>query len=128
MFIWGYQIRHLDEALEPGILLDVESVEGDSTSPWKVVGLQEVLDLVVVNIQSQHLVRRLRHQLLAQVRPYEPSRTDHADRQWPYRVPIQIHTHSRRSHCSFFVCFVSWESEVSLFVNCDYWVFCVMGE
>lgn len=62
------QICHLDEAFKPGVVLDVESVELDAIRPgMRTRGLEEVLDLVVVDVEGQHLVRCLRHQLLAQV-------------------------------------------------------------
>lgn len=93
------QIRHLDQSFESGIVLDVEAVELDAIGPGvRPRGLQEVFDLVVVDVQGQHLVRRLRYQLLAQVRPYEPPGTDHAYRHCLYRLPVQIYPRHRHSY------------------------------
>ena len=82
-------------------MLDVDAVELDAIGPGERVGLEEVLDLVVVDVEGKHLVRRLRHDLLAEVGPDEPSRADHAYGQWLYRVPVQIYSRRRR-HCRFF--------------------------
>ncbi|RRT44053.1 hypothetical protein B296_00053470 [Ensete ventricosum] len=92
------QIGHLDEALEPGVVLDVEAVELDPAIPG-VAGLlslrsrrriEEVLDLVAVDVDGQNRVRRLRHQLLAEVGSNEPPGPDHADRHRPNRAPVKI--------------------------------------
>jgi hypothetical protein len=80
-------------------VLDVEAVELDAIGPGvRPRGLQEVFDLVVVDVQGQHLVRRLRYQLFAQVRPYEPPGTDHAYRHRLYRLPVQIYPRRRHSY------------------------------
>ena len=50
------------------VVLDVEAVELDVIEPRvSACGLEKVLDLVSVYIKSQHLVRRLRHELFAKV-------------------------------------------------------------
>ena len=50
------------------VILDVEAVELDAIKPRvSARGLEKVLDLVVVDIESQHLVRHLCHELFAEV-------------------------------------------------------------
>lgn len=91
------QICHLDEAFEAGVVLDVEAVELDAIGPWMGAGgLEKVLDLVVVDVDGQHGVRTLGHQLLAKVGANEASSTDHAYRHRLYRISVQIYP--RRSH------------------------------
>lgn len=92
------QICNLDEAFEARVVLDVESVELDSIGPLVRVRLKEMLDLVVVDVESQNLVRGFGHELLAEVRPNETSGSDHAYRQCLYRLPVQIYSRRRRHY------------------------------
>ena len=86
-----YEIRSFDEGFEAGIVLDVHVVELDAVGPR--VGLaEEVADLVGGDVHHDGLVRRLRHQLLAQVRSDEPSPADHAYRHCRYRLSLQVHS------------------------------------
>lgn len=93
-----YEIGHLDEAFEAGVVLDVEAGEGDAAVPWEAGGLEQVLDLVAVDVDGDDLVRGLGQQLLAEVGADEAAGADHADRHRRYRVPVQIYTcrHRRR--------------------------------
>ena len=82
-------------------MLDVEAVELDAIGPRMTVGwLQKMLDLVIVHVKSQDLVRRLRHQLLAEVGPDEASGADHAYRHRLYRLAVQIYSRRRGRHFS----------------------------
>lgn len=92
------QICHLDEAFEARVVLDVDAVELDAAGPGEGLGLEEVPDLVVVDVEGEHLVRRLRHQLLAQMGADEAPRADHAYGHRRDRPPVQIY--SRHSPCS----------------------------
>lgn len=59
------QIGHLDEPLEPGVVLDVEAVEGDAAGEVGRRGVDEVADLVAVDVDGEDDVVRLGHELLA---------------------------------------------------------------
>lgn len=85
------QICHFDETLEPGIVFDVEAVEVDAAMPREVVGFQEVLDLVAVDIQGENLVRGFGHELLAEVGADEAAGADHADCERRDGVAVEIH-------------------------------------
>ena len=83
-------------------MLDVESVELDSISPWEGIWLKEVLDLVIVDVESQNLVRGFSHELLTEVRTDETSSSNHTYRQWLYLIPVQIYSRCyRRRHFRF---------------------------
>ena len=101
----NYEICHLDEAFEPRIVLDVKSVELDTVSPRERVRLEEVLDLVIVNVQGEYLVWRLRHQFLAKVRANEASGSNHAYRYRLYWPPVQIHSRCHLKRYQFSVIF-----------------------
>ena len=49
------QIRHLDESLTPGVMLDIYPITLDAAGVG-VARLQEVLDLVTVNVNGEHRV------------------------------------------------------------------------
>nr|GLL31155.1 hypothetical protein B296_00053470 [Ipomoea trifida] len=93
----NYQICHLDEAFKARVVLDVEAVKLDAIGPGMGGGgLEEVLDLVIVHVHRENRVLRLRHQLLAEVGPYEPSGANHTYLNRLYRIPVQIY-----SRCHF---------------------------
>lgn len=93
------QIRHLDQAFEPRVILYVQAVELDSIGPRVTVRwLQQMPDLVVVDIERQNLVRCLRQKLLTEMRPNETAGTDHANRHGLDRLPVQIHLRRRRHY------------------------------
>lgn len=79
-------------------MLDVEAVELDAVGPGEGAGLEEVLDLVAVDVEGQHPVRRLRHELLAEVGADEAAGADHADRQRLDRPPVQIYPRDAARH------------------------------
>lgn len=98
------QIWHLDEAFEARVVLDVEAVELNAIGPRvSPRGLEKVLDLVAVDIETQHLVRRLRHELFAEVGANETTSSDHAYRQRLDWFPVQIYP---RRHFSLFEAFL----------------------
>jgi len=92
------QIGHLDEPLEPGVVLDVEAVEGDSSSEVRRRGVDEVADLVAVDVDGEDDVCGLGHELLAEVGADEATRADHADGEGRDGVAVQIHAGGRRRH------------------------------
>lgn len=93
------QIRHLNQAFEPRVILYVQAVELDSIGPRVAVRwLQQMPDLVVVDIERQNLVRRLRHNLLTEMGANETAGTDHANRHGLDRLPVQIHPRRRRHY------------------------------
>lgn len=94
----NYQICHLDKAFEARIVLNVESVELDPVGPSSRLRLKQVLDLVIINIERQNLVRCLEENLLAEVRADETSGTDHAYCHRLYRPPVQIQSHGCLRH------------------------------
>ena len=97
-----YQIRHLDEPLEPRVMLDVDAMELDPLGPLRGIRLEQVLDLVVVDVEREDLVRSLVQELLAEVRADETAGADHADRDRLDRLPVQIQSNgSVVRHCLF---------------------------
>ena len=77
-------------------------------------GLEKVLDLVAVDIETQHLVRRLRHELFAEVGANEATSSDHAYRQRLDWFPVQIYPRRHFSLfeaflCCWFLCFLCTE-------------------
>jgi len=90
------QIGHLDESLEPGVVLNVEAVEGDSSSEVRRRGVDEVADLVAVDVDGEDDVCGLGHELLAEVGADEATRADHADGEGRDGVAVQIHAGGRR--------------------------------
>ena len=90
------QIGHLDEALEAGVVLDVEAVEGDAPREvgWRQV--DEVADLVAVDVNGEHRVGRLGHEILAEVGADEAACPDHADGQRRHGRAVQIHPAAAR--------------------------------
>ena len=92
-----YQVGNFDETFEAGVALDVELVELNAVAPG-LAWFQQVLDLVTIHIDGKHAVIRLPHQLVAQVRPNEPSGSDHADLERLDWLPIQVQP--RRRHCN----------------------------
>ena len=109
------QIWHLDEAFEARVVLDVQAVELDAIGPRvSARGLEKVLDLVAVDIETQHLVRRLRHELFAEVGANEATSSDHAYRQRLDWFPVQIYPRRHFSLfeaflCCWFLCFLCTE-------------------
>jgi len=100
-WLGNYEICHLDETFEARIVLDVEAVEGDATGPRESLGFEKVLNLVIVDVQGENRVRGFGHEFLAEVRAYEPTGTDHADRERLDGFSVQIH--SRHCAVSVFV-------------------------
>lgn len=87
-------------------MLDVEAVELDAASPGVAavgVGLEEVADLVVVDVEGEDGVRGLGHDLLAEVRSNEASSSDHADRHRFDRSSIEVHSRRCRHFFFFFL-------------------------
>lgn len=84
------QIGHLDEALEPGVVLDVEAVEGDAAMEVGRGGVDEVADLVAVDVDGVDDVGGLGHELLAEVGADEAAGADHADGEGRDGVAVQI--------------------------------------
>lgn len=82
------QICHANEALKPGIILDIETVELNTIGPGKRIGLKKVLNLVIINIKSKHLVRCFSHKLLTEVRTNEPTSANHANSDWLNGVAV----------------------------------------
>uniref|UniRef100_A0A7C8YV23 Uncharacterized protein n=1 Tax=Opuntia streptacantha TaxID=393608 RepID=A0A7C8YV23_OPUST len=94
------QIRHLDEAFKARIMLDIDTVELNTLSPRKIGRFKKVLDLVIVNVDSEDLVRSFGHELLAKVRADESAGADHADSYRLYRISVEIYSVGRRHGCS----------------------------
>lgn len=90
------QIGHLDEPLEPGVVLDVESVEGDASCEVRRRGVDEVADLVAVDVDGEDDVGGLGHELLAEVGADEAAGADHADGEGRDGVAVQIQAGGRR--------------------------------
>jgi hypothetical protein len=90
------QIGHLDEALEPGVVFDVEAVEGDAAREVRRRGVDEVADLVAVDVDGQDDVAGLGHELLAEVGADEAAGADHADGEGRDGVAVQIQAGGRR--------------------------------
>ena len=81
-------------------MLDVDAMELDPLGPLGGIRLEQVLDLVVVDVEGQHLVRSLVQELLAEVRADETAGADHADRKRLDRLPVQIQSNgSVVRHC-----------------------------
>jgi hypothetical protein len=71
-------------------VLDVDLVELDAVAPL-LPRLQQVRDLVPVHVDGQHAVVRRVHQSLAQMRPDEAARPDHANLERLHGLPVQVH-------------------------------------
>jgi hypothetical protein len=90
------QIGHLDEPLEPGVVFDVEAVEGDAVREVRRRWVDEVADLVAVDVDGQDDVAGLGHELLAEVGADEAAGADHADGEGRDGVAVQIQAGGRR--------------------------------
>jgi hypothetical protein len=86
----SHQIGHLDEALEPGVILDVEAVEGDAPREVRRRGVDEVADLIAVYVDGEDDMARLGHELLAEVGADEAAGANHADGEGRDGVAVQI--------------------------------------
>lgn len=71
-------------------MLDVDTMKLDPTGPFNRIRLEQVLNLIVVDVESEHVMRSLVHQLLAEVRADEASGANHAYRERLNRPAIQI--------------------------------------
>jgi hypothetical protein len=91
----AYQIGHLDEPLEPGVVLDVEAVEGDAAREVRRRWVDEVADLVAVDVDCEDDVVRIVHELLAEVGADEAASADHADGEGRDGVAVQIQAGAR---------------------------------
>jgi len=81
-------------------MLDIDTVELNTISPRKIGRFKKVLDLVIVNVDSEDLVRSFGHELLAKVRADESAGADHADSYRLYRISVEIYSVGRRHGCS----------------------------
>ena len=84
------QICHLNESFKPGIVLDVNSVKVNAMGPRMRNRLEKVLDLVIVDINSQDLVGRMGHKLLVEMRTDEYTGADHVNSDGLDGVSVQI--------------------------------------
>jgi hypothetical protein len=91
----AYQIGHLDEPLEPGVVLGVEAVEGDAAREVRRRWVDEVADLVAVDVDCEDYVVRLGHELVAEVGANEAAGADHADGEGRDGVAVQIQAGGR---------------------------------
>ncbi|WCJ41690.1 hypothetical protein M5689_022540 [Euphorbia peplus] len=73
-------------------MLDVNTMEPDPLTPGNTVRFKKMLDLIVINIERENLVRRLGEYLLAEMRADETSGADHAYRHLRNRFSIQIYS------------------------------------
>ena len=80
-------------------MLDVDAMKLDPLGPLGSIRVEQVLDLVVVDVEREDLVRSLGQELLAEVRADETSGADHADREGLDRLSVQIQSNGSVRHC-----------------------------
>ena len=80
-------------------MLDVDAMKLDPLGPLGSIRVEQVLDLVVVDVEREDLVRSLVHELLAEVRADESAGADHAYRQRLDRPAVQIQSIGSVRHC-----------------------------